>query len=345
MAIAMRTLLLRAWWRLRTLHVPRTPERIARVGSFGFAYDSFGRNGAPPVLLIAGFGQQMIGWDESFCALLAARGFRVIRYDHRNIGRSGKVSDPPAAGLIGAWSRFSPTRWLGSLAGDHPNTLRDMAEDAAGLLAALGIDSAHVVGISMGGMIAQLLAIHHPARVRTLTSISSTTGDPLIGRPTQSALWKLLAPAPHDSDGFAEHAAELWRLLRTTDDAFEDAIERRRARRMLDRGVSPEALRRQLSAVVRSRSWKSALALVTSPALVIHGERDPLVPPAAGKDTADAIPGAKLLLLADVGHALPASSWHRVVGAIGQHAKQFEDAQATARDPAAPSRQPRAKCG
>jgi len=344
--VAMRTALLRAWWCLRTLHVSRTPERIAPVGEFGFAYDTFGRSDAPPVLLIAGFGQQMIGWDESFCALVAAQGFYVIRYDHRNIGRSGKLGAPPAPGLMSAWARLNPARWLGSLAGDHPNTLHDMADDAAALLGALGIESAHIVGISMGGMIAQLLAIHHPQRVRTLTSISSTTGDPVIGRPTQAALWKLLTPAPRDNDGFAEHAVQLWQMLRTTDDAVEDALERKRARRMLARGMSPEALRRQLSAVIRSRSWKSALASVAAPALVIHGERDPLVPVAAGKDTADALPGAELLLLPGVGHALPAASWRRVASAIARHAKRFEAMPASrSLSVLAPARQPRAKRG
>ncbi len=330
-AVTARSAALRAWWRIRTLHVPRTRERIARVGGFGLAYDTFGWRDAPPILLIAGFGQQMIGWDESFCALLAARGFRVIRFDHRNMGHSSELRAAPARGapaLGKAWTQLHPGRWLGALAGAHLHTLRDMADDAAGLLAALEIDSAHAVGISMGGMIGQLLAIHHPARVRTLTSISSTTGDPVLGRPNQSALWKLLTPAPPDRDGFAGHAVELWRVLRATDDAVEDAMERKRALRMVDRGVSPEAVRRQLAAVLKSRGWKSALASLTAPTLVIHGERDPLIPVAAGRDTAEAVPGAKLLLLPDVGHALPAASWRRVIDAIAQHARQFEAAPA-----------------
>lgn len=330
-AVATCGAMLRAWWRIRTVHVPHTPERIAPVGGFGLAYDTFGWRDAPPVLLIAGFGQQMIGWDDSFCALLAARGFRVIRFDNRNMGHSSKLSSAPARGalaLVRAWTQLHPARWLGSLSGTHLHTLRDMADDAAGLLTALEIDSAHAVGISLGGMIGQLLAIHHPERVRTLTSISSTTGDPVLGRPNQSVLWKLLTPAPHDRDGFAEHAVGLWRLLRATNDVVEDALERKRAVRMVDRGVSPEAARRQLVAVLKSRSWKSALASVTAPTLVIHGELDPLIPVAAGRDTAEAVPGAKLLLLPDVGHALPASSWRRVIGAIAQHARQFEAAQA-----------------
>jgi pimeloyl-ACP methyl ester carboxylesterase len=327
-----RSALLRAWWRIRTLHVRRSVERIAPVGAFGFAYDTFGADDAPPMLLIAGFGQQLIAWDDSFCALLAANGFHVIRFDHRDMGRSAKLAVPPPRGALGAlkaWtSRFHPIRWLASVTGGEQHTLRDMADDAAGLLTALGIDSAHVIGVSMGGMIAQLIAIHHPERVRTLTSLSSTTGDPILGRPNHAALQELLAPAPRDADGFAEHAVALWRLLRGTDDAFEDELERKRALRMYARGVSPEAVRRQLIAVMKSRSWKSALSAVAAPTLVIHGERDPLIPVAAAKDIATTIPGAKLLLLPDVGHALPASSWPRVVDAIVAHAKAF-DAAAT----------------
>ena len=331
LALATRSALLRAWWRLRTLHVPHTSERIAPVGGSGLAYDGFGPANAPPVLLIAGFGQQMIGWDDSFCALLAARGFRVIRFDNRNMGHSAKLSAPGARegrALFKAWAHFHPARWLGPVSGTHVYTLRDMADDAAGLLAALGIESAHVVGISMGGMIGQLLAIHHAARVRTLTSISSTTGDPVLGRPNQTVLWKLLTPTPQEGEAYVDHAIKLWRLLRGTDDAVEDAVERDRARRMLKRSVSVEAVRRQLIAVIRSRTWKSKLASITAPTLVIHGERDPLIPVEAGRDTARTAPNAKLLLLSDLGHALPASSWRRITAAIARHARRFEDTRA-----------------
>jgi pimeloyl-ACP methyl ester carboxylesterase len=328
-AVAIRVASLRAAWRLRTLRVQRAPERSVSVGGFSLAYDSFGPYGAPPILLIAGFGQQMIGWDDAFCALLAARGFHVIRFDNRDMGRSSRTHAahvPEPGALAKAWTHLHPLRWLGDYAARQFYTLRDMADDAAGLLAGLGIDSAHIVGISMGGMIAQLLAIHHPARVRTLTSISSTTGDPRLPRPDQSVATQLLTPAPRDRRGFAKHAVALWRTLRATDDPVEDAFEYRRALRMHDRGLSAEGVRRQLMAIFQAGSRKDALARVKAPTLVIHGEQDPLITVEGGRATAEAVPGAKLLLLAGVGHALPASSWAVVIDAIAQHARSFESA-------------------
>jgi pimeloyl-ACP methyl ester carboxylesterase len=332
--VAVRARMLRAWWRLRTIGVPRTPERSVRVGGFSLAYDTFGRYDAPPILLIAGFGQQMIGWDDSLCALLAGRGFHVIRFDNRDMGRSSRTHAPgvpDSKALSMAWTHLHPLRWLGDYAARHFHTLRDMADDAAGLLTALGIESAHVVGISMGGMIAQLLAIHHPTRVRTLTSISSTTGDPRLPRPDQSVTSELLKPAPRDRRGFARHAVKLWRILRATEEPVEDAFEYRRALRMHDRGLSPEGVRRQLMAIFQAGSRKHALASVKAPTLVIHGERDPLISVEGGEATAQAVPGAKLLLLAGVGHALPASSWRLIIDAIAQQAATFENAPAAAR--------------
>lgn len=337
LGVAIRVARLRAAWRLRTMRVPRAPERNASIGGFSLAYDSFGFRGAPPILLIAGFGQQMIGWDDSFCALLAARGFYVIRFDNRDMGRSSRIQAahaPEPRALINAWTHLHPLRWLGEAAREF-YTLRDMAGDAAGLLTALGVDSAHIVGISMGGMIAQLLAIHHPTRVRTLTSIASTTGDPRLPRPDRSVTTQLLTPAPRERRAFAKHAVKLWRILRATDDPVEDAFEYRRALRMHDRGLSAEGVRRQLMAIFQADSRKHALGLVKAPTLVIHGERDPLITVEGGRATAEAVPGAKLLLLAGVGHALPAPCWPQVIDAIARHAASFESAPVGASENAA----------
>ncbi len=289
----------------------------ARVKANGIelVYDTFGDRSAPPLLLVHGLGAQMISWDEEFCAGLAAQGYWVIRFDNRDIGRSSKFD---AAGVpdIPAMMR---QRAIGKPV-QSPYTLTDMAQDAAGLLDALGIESAHVVGISMGGMIAQTLAICHPERLRTLTSIMSSTGAPGLPGPKPQAAWILVAPTPTERKAYIDHQVKLSRSLSGPGFAFDEALARERAVRFFERGLSPAGSARQLAAIMASGSRRDALQSLRIPTLVIHGDADPLVPVECGIDTARAIPGAKLMIVEGLGHGLPAGVVPKIIDAIANHA-------------------------
>jgi pimeloyl-ACP methyl ester carboxylesterase len=295
--------------------VPHSDPTRVRVNSIELVYDTFGEPSAPPLLLIMGLGEQMIAWDEDFCTQLATRGYRVIRFDNRDVGLSTRLDEagvPDILALMQAQARGEPI--------EAPYTLRDMADDAAGLLDALVVVSAHVVGISMGGMIAQEMAIHHPKRVRTLTSIMSSTGNPALPPPKPEALPILVTPFPTDREGYLEHSIKTWRVLSGPGfPAAEDRIKER-AGRFFDRGLSPTGTARQLAAILASGSRQEALQGVTVPTLVIHGDADPLVPVECGMDTANSIPGAELLIIKGMGHDLPLAVAPRVIEAIGRHA-------------------------
>ena len=274
-------------------------------------YEEFGDRGGHPVLLIMGLGAQMILWHEDFCKQLAARGHRVIRFDNRDVGKSTWLDDlgvPDVTAVLGAMLTRQPVK--------APYLLRDMAADAVGLLDALGIDKAHVVGASMGGMIAQALAIEFPARVLTLTSIMSSTGNPELPPATPAAMSVLLAPPPTSRDDAIERSVTVFRTIGSPGFEFDEAEVRRRAALSFDRGFNPAGTVRQLVAVLASGSRKQALTAVRVPTLVVHGEDDPLVPFAAGQDTAAAIPGAQLLAIAGMGHDLPKAIWPQLIEAI-----------------------------
>lgn len=282
-------------------------ERTASVGELELCYETFGAPEDPPLLLIMGLGAQMILWDEAFCEMLAGRGLRVIRFDNRDMGRSTHLRGAPV-----------PKTW--QLVTRDPRgasyTLSDMAADAAGLLAALGIDAAHIVGVSMGGMLAQLLAIEHPGRVRSLVSIMSTTGARRVGRPRASVARNMLRPAARDRAGYvADHIAS-YRLIGSPGFAFEEEHKRARAHRLFDRGINPAGSARQLAAIVTAPDRTERLRGVTVPATVIHGADDPLVNVSGGRATAEAIPGAELLVLDGMGHDLPRGLWPQIVDAI-----------------------------
>ncbi len=296
--------------------VERTPEAFAKVNGIELCWDSFGRPTDPPLLLIMGLASQMIAWDEAFCAALAARGYRVVRFDNRDIGRSTRLT---AAGVpdVGA-------AMMAALRGEPvtaPYTLRDMAADAIGLLDALGLERAHVVGASMGGAIAQTMAIHHPDRVLTLTSIMATTGAPGLPPPTPEALAVLFKPPPADEAAYVESHGQTWRVLRAGRFPDEEALDPERARRLFARGLNPAGAARQLAAIFASGSRQSDLQSVRLPTLVIHGEADPLVPLACGVDTARSVPGARLETIPGMGHALVRSTWPRIIDAIAAHAR------------------------
>ena len=291
------------------------PPQIARANGIDLCYEIFGDAAAEPMILIMGLGAQMIHWDDDFCRQLAARGFRVIRFDNRDIGKSSKLSGGKRLTAM----ELLKLRFL-KIPVQAPYRLRDMAEDTTGLMDTLGIKSAHLVGASMGGMIAQEIAISFPQRVRSLTSIMSTTGNPKIPPPTREAMGVLMAPPPTTREEYYERFAKNWKILRAGHFPEDEARDRSRAERTFERGLNPAGVGRQFRAVLASGSRKERLHLVKAPTLVIHGTVDPLVHPAAGKDTAASIPGAKLVMIEGMGHALPIPMWPQIIDAIDKHA-------------------------
>lgn len=298
------------------LEVPYTSAMLAKTNGIELCYDTFGDPSAPPLVLIMGLGTQMIAWDEAFCGRLAARGFRVIRFDNRDIGLSMRID---AAGVpdVGAALKAA---MMGRPV-DAPYRLHDLADDTAGLLDALGIESAHVAGASMGGAVAQLMAIHHPKRVRTLTSIMATTGEPGLPPPTPEAMAVLTKPTPTDKAAYVRYRQTL-KVLRSGSFPEDEALDHERAERNFLRGLNPAGVALQLVAILASGGRKRALAGVRVPTLVIHGDVDPLVPLACGIDTVDAVPGASLCVVEGMGHALPITMWPQIVDAIAAHANQ-----------------------
>jgi pimeloyl-ACP methyl ester carboxylesterase len=290
-------------------------ERFAEVNDLRICYETFGAAADPALLLIMGLGAQMIVWDDDFCAELAARGYWVIRFDNRDIGKSSQIDFRPPD-LAKALFALKPGERLTA-----PYLLKDMAADAIGLLIVLDVQKAHIVGASMGGMIAQEIAIHWPQRVLSLTSIMSTTGDPSLPPPKPETAAIFLAPPPRTPDEYVEANVRAWRMLRGGRFPEEEPRDRARAVRAAGRGFFPEGGARQMMAIVASGSRKAALASVIAPTLVIHGADDPLVVLAAGEATAAAIPGAKLVVVEEMGHALPRAVWPKVIDEIAAIAK------------------------
>jgi pimeloyl-ACP methyl ester carboxylesterase len=295
--------------------MPHTPPQMARTNGIQLCYEIFGADDAEPMLLIMGLGAQMIHWDDDFCRELAGRGFRVIRFDNRDIGQSTKMT---------GGKKLSPLELLKlrflKIPVEAPYKLSDMAKDVIGLMDTLGIPSAHIVGASMGGMIAQEIAITYPQRVKTLTSIMSTTGNPKVPPPTREASAMLMAPPVTTHDEYIVRYAQTWKVLRAGSFPLDEAKDRERAERTFARGLNPAGVGRQLRAILASGSRKERLASVKAPTLVIHGTVDPLVRPEGGKDTAASSPGAKLVMIDGMGHALPIPMWPQIIGAIAEHA-------------------------
>jgi pimeloyl-ACP methyl ester carboxylesterase len=288
---------------------------MARANGVDLCYEIFGADDGEPMLLIMGLGAQMILWDDEFCRELATRGFRVIRFDNRDIGKSSKMTGGKPLKPL----ELLKLRFL-KIPVEAPYKLRDMADDVIGLMDVLQIKSAHLVGASMGGMIAQEIAISYPQRVRSLTSIMSTTGNPKVPPPTREASAMLMAPPPTTKDEFLTRFAQTWKVLRVGHFPLDEAKDRERAERVFARGLNPAGVGRQLRAILASGSRKERLRAVKAPTLVIHGTVDPLVRPEGGKDTAASIPGAKLMMVDGMGHAIPIPMWPQIIGAIDQHA-------------------------
>jgi pimeloyl-ACP methyl ester carboxylesterase len=286
-----------------------TEPRIqrAQIGEIELAYETFGDPGDPPVLLVMGLATQMIGWPDGFCAGLADRGLFVIRFDNRDIGLSTHLDDLGAPDILAI---------LGGDRSNVPYPLADLADDTAGLLDALHLDSAHVVGASMGGMVAQLVAIRHPHRVRSLTSIMSTTGDPSVGMPAEAAMGVLLAPPATDRESAIQRAIDTYRVIGSPGFEFDEQALRDRAGLSYDRRYNPAGVARQLAAILGTPDRTADLAAVDVPTLVIHGEQDALVNISGGRATAAAIPGAELLVVDGMGHDLPRAIWPEVTDRI-----------------------------
>jgi pimeloyl-ACP methyl ester carboxylesterase len=297
------------------LPVDHQPPRIARADGINICYEIFGEFTAEPLLLIMGLGCQMVLWDDAFCVQIASRGFCVIRFDNRDIGHSSKCTrGKPLTQLELLRMRFL------KIPVEAPYKLRDMAEDTIGLMDVLGIRSAHIVGASMGGMIAQEMAIGFPKRVRSLISIMSTTGNPNLPEPSRQAVSILSEPLPRRREGYVARFERNSKVLRAGRFPKDEALDRRRAERVFDRGLSRAGVARQMRAVLASGSRKERLRYVRAPTLVIHGTADPLVHPNAGRDTAASIPGAQLMLVPGMGHAIPVLLWPEIIDAIDEHA-------------------------
>ncbi|HZN15316.1 MAG TPA: alpha/beta fold hydrolase [Acidimicrobiales bacterium] len=273
-------------------------------------YDTFGSAEDPALLLIMGLGAQLTMWDEAFCNPLADEGFYVIRYDNRDVGLSTRT-DGPVPDVLAA---------MGGDASSATYRVEDMADDGAGLLDALGINAAHVVGASMGGMIAQAFAIRHPDKTRSLCSIMSTTGDRTVGQPNPDAMGRLLGSPPSTREEAIANSLATGEVLSPFH--FDATKAAERAGAAFDRAFYPTGMARQLVAILASADRTEALGNVTAPTLVIHGAVDPLVTISGGEATAKAVPGADLLILDEMGHDIPEPLVPGIVAAIAANARK-----------------------
>jgi pimeloyl-ACP methyl ester carboxylesterase len=288
-------------------------EQLAPANEIELAYQEMGDPDGEPLLLIMGLATQMIAWSEEFCSLLVDRGFRVVRFDNRDIGRSTKID---SAGLPSRMDMMTGRR------ASAPYLLRDMAKDTVGLMDHLEIDSAHLVGASMGGMVVQTAAIDHPERVRSMASIMSTTGSRRTGLPSLKAFAVMLGNPPKGREAAISRAIKTFKAIGSPGFPFEEDRVREIAGRSYDRGHSAAGVARQLHAITASGDRTRALSGVRAPAVVIHGTRDPLVRPAGGRATAAAIPGARLRMIDGMGHDLPRALWPTFVDEIASNAER-----------------------
>jgi pimeloyl-ACP methyl ester carboxylesterase len=289
---------------------------VAELDGVEIAYDAHGSATDPAILLIAGFGAQLISWADGFCRRLAEGGRYVVRFDNRDCGLSTKLESHPVD--LGAVIAAASAGDLAAARDRTPYTLREMADDAVGLLDALGIREAHVVGASMGGMIAQLVAIRHPRRVASLTSMMSSTGEPDHGQSTPEAQAALLTPAPDEEGAYVAAAVASARIWGSREHFDADAVAALAAASFA-RCFCPAGVARQLAALLATGSLAEELRRLDVPALVIHGLDDTLVTPSGGKRTAQRIRGSRLLLVPGMGHDRPEPLWPLLCGAILDH--------------------------
>lgn len=276
-------------------------------------YDSFGDPAHPAVVLIMGLGTQMIHWNDQFCELLANEDLRVIRFDNRDIGKSTWLTELPVPSM---WHFIGNSLFNKKV--NAPYLLDDMADDTLALLDALNIDNAHLVGASMGGMIAQCIALKSPARVGSLTSIMSTTGNRSLPKAKTKISAKLLKPMPKDLEAYVMQSLDVWKMLHGDHYSFDQARVEKLIRDSRQRGFNPAGVSRQLSAIIDSPDRTLGLQQLKVPSLIIHGDIDPLVPVECGIATAEAIPDATLKVLKGMGHTMPIQLWPQIVGDISK---------------------------
>jgi pimeloyl-ACP methyl ester carboxylesterase len=284
-----------------------------KANGINIEYDTFGDASNPPLLLIMGLGAQMIAWDDEFCQQIADRGYYVVRFDNRDVGLSTHLDDAPAPDLAAA------------MAGDASSAsynLSDMAADAAGLLDTLKSKSAHIVGASMGGMIAQTFAIEHPAKTLSLCSIMSTTGDREVGQATPDAMSALLGAPPQTAEEAADRAISAAKIIGGKGFPLDEKRARERAIEAWNRAHDPAGFARQLVGIIASGDRTPGLKKLKTPTVVIHGKDDTLVTPSGGEATAKAIPGAELVNIDGMGHDMPIPVWPQIVDAIVKNAEK-----------------------
>ena len=288
---------------------------FAEVGDLRLAYETFGERGAPPIVLVMGLGSQMLAWREGFCRLLASRGFYVVRFDNRDIGLSSRTDEGSENALMTlAMRRFGRRT-------PPPYTLTDMANDVIGLMDALAIPTAHLVGASMGGMIAQLCAINHRRRVLSLTSMMSSTGDRDLPGPDRRVIPWYVRPEPEKPEAQVDRLVRITRIVGSRS-LFDEGDIRPYFERVVKRSPDRRGVPRQMLALMSARSRRGGLKRLTVPTLVLHGMDDGMLPPAHGARTANTIPASKLELVPRLGHDLPRALWGDLSRRIADHAER-----------------------
>lgn len=290
-------------------------EALIDVGhGIHLAYDQFGDPAGVPLVLIAGLSLQKLAWPAEFCELLTSRGYHVVRFDNRDIGRSTHLPFAAPRPLAMLRKRWDPDQY----------ELADMAVDTVGLLDVLGLTEVHLVGASMGGMIGQTVAARYPSRVRSLTSMMSNTGAPRVGRPAIST-WLMMMSRPARSRAERiDHAVRIFRHIGSAGYPFDEQRVREQAGEAWDRDPASDGPARQLAAILRSGDRSAEVRTITAPTLVIHGDRDLMVNPTGGARTAQTIPGARLVTMPGMGHDLPRGAWARIVDLIDGHIRAAE---------------------
>jgi pimeloyl-ACP methyl ester carboxylesterase len=291
-----------------------------KANNIEIEYETFGDPSDKPLFLIMGLGSQMIQWEEGFIKEFTDRGFFVIIFDNRDVGLSSKCEEAGDPDLMKAFTAVQQGKDF-----ETPYTLGDMADDTVGLLDALNIEKAHICGASMGGMIAQTIAIRHPSRVMSLTSIMSTTGNPDLPQMTQEASQVLFNPVPPEREAYIENMVRVGKFIYGSGFPFNEDKQRTFAAKVFDRCFYPHGVERQTLAIMADGNRTERLSAIKVPTLVIHGRDDPLFPVEGGKDTAEAIPGSELVIIDGMGHSLPPETWGQISDAIKANATKAQN--------------------
>ena len=283
-------------------------------------YETFGESSSPVLMLIAGIGGQMIGWDEELCKEWGRKGLYVMRFHNRDVGLSTKMEESGVPDLKAAMTAIANGEKVNA-----PYTLVDMADDAVGLLDALEIDKAHICGISMGGAITQTISFRHPSRVRSMTQVYATTGNPQLPQPKPEIMKLLLTPPPEGREAYVDYQLKLYKTIAGHGFPFDEVWHRNLAGRSYDRAFYGPGKARQFLATLAQGNRKPFLSSITAPALVIHGEDDPLVLVQGGIDSAEAMPGSELMIIEGMGHDMPhGSAWPRIVEKVVAHVRKAD---------------------